>query len=91
MFIVTAVNYGETCDGHTRVLGRFPDKVHAQKYVAADMASYHDDISEIGVGVEKFDLVRHEVWAEIGVRGCVWDIFDIDSLPPLDKAVADVL
>jgi len=88
MFIVTATDYGETCDGHTRLLGRYPDKDKAAKFVGEDMASYHDNLVGNGIGVEKFDLAKREVWAVVGQSGCVWDIFDLDSLPPLDNVSA---
>ena len=76
MFILTAVDYGETCDGHARLLGTYETAADAETDRHADMlvkiAYYGEDCV--------VDEARGEVWAkgEVGTNGCVWDIFNSD-------------
>lgn len=79
MFITICVDYGETCDGHTRLLGKYDTKEKAEVEVLADM-----------LGVARFygsdavvDENKKEVWAsesDVGQTGSVWDIFDTDAI-----------
>ena len=37
IYVVTAVDVGDSCDGHARVLGAFKSKDDAKNYVRNDM------------------------------------------------------
>jgi hypothetical protein len=79
MFIVTCVDYGETCDGHARLLNVFSNYSEAVAYVESDMGEHKGEYGED----EVFDGNRHEIWAskeEVGVKGCVWDIFNTEFI-----------
>ena len=78
MFIVTATEYGDTCDGHTRFLKKFDTHKEAEDWVRDDMV----DVMECsGIDYEEPDFIRHEVWVKgcVGTSGCVWDILDTES------------
>lgn len=79
MFIVTCIDYGETCDGHARLLKMFSDHADAVAFVESDMNDHREQYGEEQV----FDGRRHEIWAseeEVGVKGCVWDIFNTEFI-----------
>ena len=74
MFIVTYVDYGETCDGHARALGTYETRFAAQAAIDADVRGTKR--------VYGAKAVTHpnEVWAsekEIGTHGCVWDVHKV--------------
>lgn len=78
MFILTCVDYGETCDGHARFLGLFKTKELAQEMVSADFRSQKEFYGE-GCFI---DESKNEIWAsreEVGFVGCVYDIFEVDE------------
>lgn len=79
MFIVTCVEYGETCDGHSRILGKFETHKEAEDWVREDMVEVMDMSGEV---YEDPDFVRHELWVEgeKGTHGCIWDILDTNSI-----------
>ena len=76
MFIVTYVEYGETCDGHARALGTYETRFGAQAVIDADVRA-----TKMNYG-EKAVARPNEVWVsenEIGTHGCVWDIHEVGS------------
>lgn len=79
MFITTCVDYGETCDGHPRLLGKYDNKEEAEVDVLADMLGVARNYGSHAV----VDENKKEVWAsenEVGQKGSVWDIFDTDTV-----------
>jgi len=82
IFIVTAVDVGENCDGKARVLGLFKSQDEADKYVCADIKEYvqNRDIPE--------DLVDYvqmfAYWDDDYTHGCEWNIEKV-SLPEFLK------
>lgn len=77
-FIVIAIEYGETCNGHSSFLKKFNTREEAEQWVREDMI---DVMNCAGVDYEEPDFIRHEVWVKgcVGTNGCVWDIIDTDS------------
>jgi len=78
MFITTCVDYGETCDGHSRLLGKYDNREEAEVEVLADMLGVARSYGSHAV----VDENKKEVWAsenEVGQKGSVWDIFDTDA------------
>lgn len=75
-YIVTAIDIGETCDGHARLLGSFGSREKAESFVKEDMK---DTIATMGADdntVIKWDA--HEIWVDDKCdRGCVWDILEV--------------
>ena len=78
MFILIAVDYGETCDGHTRKLGIFKSKRAAEKSLDKDMIGLHDSYVRQGHTVDLYPFTR-ELWVDgrMGEFGTVWDIHKI--------------
>lgn len=79
MFIVTCVDYGETCDGHARLLNMFRNHDEAVAFVEFDMIDHKGQYGDEQV----FDGNRHEIWAskeDVGVKGCVWDILNTEFI-----------
>lgn len=79
MFIITCIDYGETCDGHTRLLGKYDTKDEAENDVLADMVGVARNYGSNAV----VNDTKKEVWAskdDIGKTGSVWDIFDTDNI-----------
>jgi hypothetical protein len=75
MFIVTYVDYSDSSDFHSRVLGVYSSRDEAEAEIRADMAgtsNYYGD-------TEIVDNDKFEVWKEIGTVGCVWDVHEIDE------------
>lgn len=70
-WIVTAVDYGETCDGKARVLQVCATKEEAKNWVRNDIETYADDHAGENVKVD-FDKMS----ASFGDRdaGCEWNI-----------------
>ena len=74
MFIVTYVDYGETCDGHSRNLGTYKTRLGAEAAICADVLGTSRNYGPKAV------VRTNEVWAsqdEIGTHGCVWDIHEV--------------
>lgn len=75
-FVVTAIDVGETCDGHARLLGSFGSRDEAEAFVEEDMK---DVLATMGVDentIIKWDA--HEIWVDDKRdRGCVWDILEV--------------
>lgn len=75
-YIVTAIDIGETCDGHARLLGSFRSREDAEAFVKEDMK---DTLATMGVDdntIIKWD--EHEIWVDYECnRGCVWDILEV--------------
>jgi hypothetical protein len=76
MFIVTYTDYGETCDGHSRLLGVFPTVKDAQKEMSLDIRRL---IAAYGRNDCTYIPASNEVWKEVGKVGCVWDIHEVQD------------
>ena len=77
-FAVTAIDIGETCDGHARLIGLFDTHEEAEAFVKEDMK---DVLATMGADEDtiiKWDA--HEVWADKHYgAGCIWDILDLNE------------
>ena len=78
MFILVVIDYGETCDWHSRIVGTFKTKSEAEIALDKDMRSLHDSYVKRGHDVELYPST-HELWVDgqVGDIGCVWDIHHI--------------
>ena len=78
MFVVITVDYGDTCDGHSRKLGTFKTKAEAELAMKRDMAALAAHYTAQGVSVDWRKSAR-ELWVdgEVGESGSVWDIHEI--------------
>lgn len=56
IYVVTAVDSGDSCDGHARVLGAFKNEADAKNYVRNDMEDYCDQHANAGIQVD-FDMM----------------------------------
>ena len=85
-YVVSYVDYGDTCDGHAGVVGIYTSREKAEKAVKLDMASYCDNLTDEEELSDK-DYVLYkdkmEVWRdieEIGQNGCTWSIHECNGL-----------
>lgn len=74
-YIVTAVDVGETCDGHARVLGCFKTEADAKNYVRNDMEDTCDSHANTGIQV---DFDQMEIVDEDDDIVCCWSIDEIE-------------
>lgn len=74
-FIVTAVDYGDTCDGKAEILGVFKTKKEAKKYVSEDMQSYYNNNKTSSTKMSKrlMSVKTGEYDA-----GCEWNIHEVE-------------
>lgn len=73
MYIVTAVDYGETCNGHAVIVGKYGTREEAVKEVKECLAFLKESFGKDAV----LNEAKNEVWAsesEIGLHGTVYDI-----------------
>lgn len=72
LWIVTAVDYGDSCDGKARVLGVFKSYNEARIYVDGDIFDWVERNCENGV---KCDFDKMAVWSDCddSIR-CEWNI-----------------
>ena len=77
-FVVTAIDVGDTCDGHARILGVFDTHEEAEAYVKEDMKDVFNNMGRDDDSI--FDEVKHEVWLDGSkTKGCIWDILDLNK------------
>jgi hypothetical protein len=75
-YIVTAIDIGDTCDGHSRLLGVFGSRKGAEDFVKEDMKGVLATVGTEDNTIIKWDA--HEIWiGEEYVRGCMWDILEV--------------
>ena len=75
VYIITAVDHGDTCDGKARTLGVFFDRNEALKVLQADIEDYKAMHPTYGEG-------KLSVTDEDG-NGCEWNIEEADIRLPL--------
>jgi len=77
-FAVTAIDIGETCDGHARLIGVFDTHEEAEAFVLEDMK---DTLNSMGSDEQTIiDENKHEIWADKHhSNGCIWDILDLNK------------
>lgn len=68
-FIVTAVDYGDNCDGKARVLGAFDKLTNAEIYVHNDIEEWVDNYAGLDVVCDFEDKC-----ASCGENRCEWNI-----------------
>ena len=74
-YVVTAVDVGESCDGHARVLGCFKTEADAKTYVRNDMEDMCDRLA--GAGVQA-DFDQMEIVNEDEDTVCCWAIDEVE-------------
>lgn len=75
MYVVTYIQFGDTCDNHSRLLGNYDDEETAKNELLADMDTYIKSMQADPVSVNKY---KHEVWFDKNyTQGCIWDIHEI--------------
>ena len=75
IYVVTAVDVGDSCDGHARVLGAFKSKDDAKNYVRNDMEDLCDQLANTGIGV---DFDKMEIVNESEDTVCCWSISEVE-------------
>ena len=75
IYVVTAVDVGDSCDGHARVLGAFKNKDDAKNYVRNDMEDLCDQLANTGI-VVNFDQMKIVNESEDIV--CCWSISEVE-------------
>ena len=75
IYVVTAVDVGESCDGHARVLGAFKNEADAKNYVRNDMEDYCDSLANTGIRV---DFDQMEIVNEDEDLVCCWSIDEVE-------------
>ena len=84
LWIVTAVDNGETCDGKARVLDTCKSKEEAEALVRADIEKWADDRAGEGVEVDFDKMSAHydynsDVGCEWNIEECLIDVTEEDE------------
>lgn len=79
LWIVTAVDYGETCDGKARVLSVCNTEDEAKTYVKADIEKWADEHAEYDIEID-FDKMNAYIpsWGYGVDTGCDWNIEEVE-------------
>jgi hypothetical protein len=76
-YIVTAIDIGETADGHARMIGIFGSHKQAEDFVREDMKDVLATLGADDDTIVKWDA--HEIWVDDRQdSGCIWDILEVD-------------
>lgn len=80
LWIVTAVDHGDSCDGKARTLGLFKTEAEARSYVNNDMCDYIDNnTSDTGECPFIADFAAMSIVGSIDPDfGCEWNIEEVD-------------
>ena len=76
-WIVTCVDYGESCDGKARVLKACDTKEEAEAYIRNDMEDYMDDHANEGL-IANFDKWSVGYDFETDSKGCEWNAEEVE-------------
>ena len=76
IYVVTAVDVGDSCDGHARVLGAFKNKDDAKNYVRNDMEDRCDQLTDSGI-IADFDKMELVNWSDKDPV-CCWSIAEVE-------------
>ena len=76
IYVVIAVDVGDSCDGHARVLGAFKNKDDAKNYVRNDMEDMCDRLANTGIRVD-FDKMKIVNWSDNDLV-CCWSINEVE-------------
>ncbi|MCQ2602443.1 MAG: hypothetical protein MJ193_00805 [Clostridia bacterium] len=71
IYVVTAVDCGDSCDGHPSCLGAFNTKADAQIYVKNDMGDRYYQLAGTKLQI---DFDRMEILDECDQPICMWSI-----------------
>jgi len=78
-FIVTAVDYGETCDGKARVLVVCSTREEAKAFVRADIEKWADERAGMPIVVDFDKMSAKYNWETLNdTDGCEWNIEEIE-------------
>ena len=76
IYVVIAVDVGDSCDGHARVLGAFKNKDDAKNYVRNDMEDMCDQLANTGIRAD-FDKMEIVNWSDNDLV-CCWSINEVE-------------
>ena len=76
IYVVTAVDVSDSCDGHARVLGAFKSKDDAKNYVRNDMEDRCDQLADSGI-IADFDKMELVNWSD-NDPVCCWSIAEVE-------------
>lgn len=79
VYVVTAVDYGDSVDGKARTVGVFFNKDDAERELAKDMDTYKGYFESVGQKVTEEDC---GIWHDDN-HGCEWNIEDKEVEIPL--------
>lgn len=74
-YVVTAVDCGDSCDGHPTCLGAFSTLIEAMAYVRSDIEDRCDQLAGCNIQVN-FD--KMEIIDESDQPICMWSIDEIE-------------
>lgn len=88
-YVVTAVDCGDSCDGHPSCLGVFSTEDDAKNYVRNDMEDRCDQLAGCDI---KADFDRMEILDTCDQPICQWSVdeAEVDVDPELEKEVLDL-
>jgi len=75
IWIVTAVDIGDSCDGKARVIGAYNDEQKARDFITADMEGYVNDAEGMNLEVDYGKMTAHTHSYEYG---CDWNIEEVE-------------
>lgn len=80
IWVVTAVDYGDSCDGKARVLSVCKTEEEARAYVRNDMEEYVDDATDDNgnCSYETVDFAGMCIYTYNRENGCEWNIEEVD-------------
>ena len=76
IYVVTAVDVGDSCDCHARVLGAFKNEADAKNYVRNDMEDRCDQLADRGI-IADFDKMELVNWSDNDLV-CCWSISEVE-------------
>lgn len=80
LWIVTAVDYGDSCNGKARVIGAFKSFDEAKEYVKQDMQDYIDangEEDDFDCNFDKMSISLADCDID-DIFGCEWNIEEIE-------------
>ena len=76
IYVVAAVDVGDSSDGRARILGAFKRKDDAKNYVRNDMEDRRDHLADCGI-IADFDKMELVNWSDNDLV-CCWSIEEVE-------------
>lgn len=83
IYVVTALDSGDTCDGIPEKVGQFSTREEAEEYVRQDMRGYCDNYTWVDEktgethGPKTYDEDRMFIESSGGESSCQWTIIEV--------------